>query len=135
MKRNKIRYKSNPINLILITLTDTIFLMYRDENEMYKAKKGDMLLHPCNDAMHSTRLGDYESTGFSGYFKVDVHDGKVWQPVILNEIFLARENHFSKTECPIDTFFLCEEYLKYFAGKTLRRTYRELASSGALEAA
>lgn len=125
MKRNKIRYKSNPIELILITLTGQVFLMYRDDEEALLAKKGDLLVYPCNDALNDIRQGDYESTGFSGYFKVDVSDGKAWQPVILNEIFLERENQFSKKECPIDTYFICEELLQSMAGKQLRRTYRE----------
>lgn len=125
MKRNKIRYKANPVVIIPITITGVCYLMFRDDDEALQSKKGDFLVYPHNDALHTTRQGDYESTGFSGYFKVDVNDGKTWQPVIITDIFPHREHHFSKSECPIDTYHLVEEILKGWEGKTLRRTYRE----------
>ena len=125
MKRNKIRYKSEVKEEKLITLTGVVFLMFRDEEELLQAQKGDVLVHPQNDALHTTRQGDYGSSGFAGYFKVDVCDGKEWCPVSLPELFPDREHHFSKTEYPIDTFGVCEERLQSLSGQSLRRTYRE----------
>ena len=84
-----------------------------------------MLVFPQNDALNTTRIGEYDCTGFSGYFKVDVFEGNVWCPMLINDIFPDRENHFSKTECPIDTYNLCLDILKARAGTTLVRTYRE----------
>ena len=125
MKRNKIRYKSEVKEEKRITLTGVVFLMYRDDDEALQAKKGDVLIHPQNDALHTTRQGDYENSGFAGYFKADVCDGKDWCPISLPELFADRQHHFSKTEYPIDTFALCEEHIKSLAGQQLRRTYRE----------
>ena len=124
MKRNKIRYKAEVKVEKRLTLTGVTTLMYHDDDAA-AYNKGDMMLHPQNEALHTTRQGDYDSTGFAGYFKIDVWDGREWQPVILNEIFTDKINHFSKTECPIDTYGLCAEYLQGFAGRQLRRIYRE----------
>ncbi len=124
-KRNKIRYQSKPKDKVTIVLTGQVFLKYQDDDAIDLAKKGDMLVYPCNDALNSTRLGDYGSTGFSGYFKVDVFEGNVWCPVLLNDIFMHKEHYFSKTECPIDTYELCADILRSFIGTTLVRTYRE----------
>ena len=124
-KRNKVRYQVKAKNKVIITLTGTVYLKYTDDEIIEQAKRGDLLTFPQNEALNTTRQGDYESTGFSGYFKVDVFEGNVWCPVLLNDIFPQRENHFSKTECPIDTFQLCGEMLVALAGKTLVRTYRE----------
>ena len=124
-KRNKIRYQSKPKDKVIIVLTGKVYLKYVDDEAIDLAKKGDMLVYPCNDALNSTRQGDYESTGFSGYFKVDVFEGNVWCPLLTNDIFSQKENHFSKTECPIDTYHLCEEILHMLSGRALVRTYRE----------
>lgn len=124
-KRNKIRYQSKPKEKVYITLTGQVYLQYVDEEAIATPKRGDMLVFPCNDALNSTRQGDYYSTGFSGYFKVDVFEGNVWCAVIATELFPDKENHFSKTECPIDTYELCVEKLRAMGGTRLVRTYRE----------
>ncbi|NBX04377.1 MAG: hypothetical protein EBR02_10045 [Alphaproteobacteria bacterium] len=124
MKRNKIRYKVNIKEEKIIVLTGNVQLMYRDE-EAKPLEPGNLQLFPENEALHTTRQGDYDITGFSGYFKIDVWDGRDWFPVILTGFFPHKENHFSKTECPIDTFAVCEELLQAMAGRKLRRTYRE----------
>jgi len=124
-KRNKIRYQSKPKNKVRMILTGQVFLKFEDDEKIPSAVKGDMLVYPCNDLLNTTRVGDYYSTGFSGYFKVDVYEGNVWCPIIANTIFLEKENHFSKSECPIDTYNLCAEMLRGLGGKTLVRTYRE----------
>ena len=124
-KRNKIRYQSKPKDKVIITLTGAIYLRYEDDEAIEQPVKGDVMVYPYNDALNSTRQGDYYSTGFSGYFKVDVFEGNVWCLVLLNDIFPHQEHHFSKSECPIDTFNLCAEILRGLAGKRLVRTYRE----------
>jgi hypothetical protein len=124
-KRNKIRYQSKPKEKVRITLTGQVYLRYEDEEAIAQPKRGDLLVYPCNDALNTTRQGDYYATGFSGYFKVDVFEGNVWCAVIANSIFAGKENHFSKTECPIDTYELCVEKLRNMAGTALVRTYRE----------
>jgi hypothetical protein len=124
-KRNKVRYQVKNKPKISIVLTGKTYLKYVDDEAIETPLRGDMLVYPQNDALNSTRLGDYDSTGFSGYFKVDVFEGNVWCPVLLNDIFAHREHHFSKTECPIDTYHLCVEILTAMAGTSLIRTYRE----------
>ena len=124
-KRNKIRYQSAPKQRVTLTLTGKVYLRYRDDDAIEHAAKGDLMVYPYNEALNTIRQGDYESTGFSGYFKADVCDGREWRLILLNDIFPHHENHFSKTERPIDTYRLCEEILTAMAGETLLRTYRE----------
>ena len=76
-------------------------------------------------ALHTNHLGEYERTGLSGYFKVDIFDGKEWRPVILNEIFNDKEHHFNRRDRPLDTYLLCKEKLEKLRDKNLQRTYRE----------
>ncbi len=125
MKRNKIRYQSKPREKKILTISGAVFLRHVDEEAIAQAKTGDLLVYPHNDALNSTRLGDYDGTGFVGYFKIDVFDGRQWCPVLPNDIFADGEQHFSKTERPADTYALCRETLEALAGKTLQRTYRE----------
>ena len=124
-KRNKVRYQSKPVVRKSIVLTGQVYLQYRDDEAIAQAKKGDLMVYPYNEALSTTQQGAYDRTGFSGYFKADVHDGFNWCLVLVNDIFTAREHHFSKSERPIDTFMLCEGMLRALAGKPLHRTYRE----------
>ncbi len=124
-KHNKKRYQRHEKEKPIIICTGKCWLEYRDEEEMQGAKKGDFKLHPSVESLHTIKQGEYESTGFSGYFRVDIHDGWRWQPVLLDDLLPGRENHFRKTEMPIDTFALCEELLEAMAGKRFVRTYRE----------
>lgn len=125
MKRNKIRYQAKQKEKVLITLSGKIFLKYVDDEAIEQAGKGDLMLYPYNDSLNSTRLGEYGSTGYVGYFKVDVHDGRQWCLVLLNAIFEHSEHHFAKKERPIDTYGICKEILEGLKGKPLLRTYRE----------
>lgn len=124
-KRNKIRYQAKVKDKVLLTISGNVYLRYEEEEEIEAAKKGDLLVYPQNESLNTTREGDYYSTGFSGYFKVDVNDGKQWCAVLLNDIFPDKENHFAKSELPIDTYGICKEILITWAGKRLERTYRE----------
>ncbi len=124
-KRNKIRYTSKPKARVAIIITGEIFLRFVDDDAIALAKKGDLQVFPCNESLCTTRQGEYDANGFAGYFKVDVYDGREWQPVILQEIFPDRLHYFSKTEYPIDTYALCRETLKALTGRSLVRKYRE----------
>lgn len=124
-KRNKIRYQRHEKNQPVIQLTGNVWLQHYHDDEITQAQKGDLMLFPSCDALHNERLGDYESRGLAGYFKVDVADGKTWQAVLLTDIFPNREHHFSKTEQPFDTYQLCADILSSLKGRTLKRTYRE----------
>jgi hypothetical protein len=125
MKRNKLRYQSHQKPRIAIILSGEIYLRHRDEEQIHAASKGDIMLHPYNDALNNNALGEYEATGFSGYFKVDVCDGKQWCALLSQPFFPENEHHFSKKERPIDTFELCAGMLRAFAGRAVVRTYRE----------
>ena len=125
MKRNKIRYQSKPVARIEIVCTGNAFLRHVDDDAIATAQKGDFQLYAYNEGLNGNRLGEYEATGLSGYFKIDVYDGKKWCLVLLNDIFPHRENHFSKKEYPIDTYGLCKELVQALKGRILLRTYRE----------
>jgi hypothetical protein len=126
-KRNKKRYQRHEKPRVLITFTGRIFLKHRDEEEdiAAQAQKGDFLFHPSVEALHTIRRGEYGIPGYAGYFRVDVHDGHRWHPVILQELFTENEHHFRKTECPIDTFAYCCVCLKEKGAIVLQRKYRE----------
>ena len=121
-KRNKIRYQSRPKEKILIRLTGNVYLRGRDEDAIATAVKGDLLVFPRSD---DPREVDYYSTGISGYFKVDVHDGREWRAVLINAIFTQGQHRFRKQECPIDTYEACAPILRALAGTHLQRSYRE----------
>ncbi len=124
-KRNKISYQVKEKTKVTITLTGVVLLQYVDDEAALTAKKGDLLVYPNNEALNTTRLGEYQNTGFTGYFKVDISDGRNWQPLLLNSIFKDNVHHFSKSERPFDTYNLCAEILRGLAGSTVERTYRE----------
>lgn len=124
-KRNKIRYQSREKPKATLQLTGNVYLQYVDDEALATPQKGDLMVYPYNDALHSARMGEYESTGFTGYFKADVYDGWGWRLVLLAEIFSQQENHFSKNERPIDTYVLCREMLQAWGGRWLQKTYRE----------
>ena len=124
-KRNKIRYTATAKPTVAIELSGNVYLQYRDDEAVADTHKGDLLCYAECKALHTNFMGEYERTGFVGYFKLDVYDGKAWQPVLLNDIFTEREHHFSKTERSLDTFLLCQQRLQALRGKRLVRTYRE----------
>lgn len=124
-KKNKKRYQVREKPKTYITCTGRIYLQYRDEEAIEQAQKGDLLFFPSVESLHTIRQGDYESTGYAGYFRVDVCDGKAWQPVLLSTLFPGREHYFAKKERPLDTFEHCAELLRQRGEIMLYRTYRE----------
>lgn len=132
-KRNKIRYQSKPKPAVEIALTGRVHLQFQDEEALAQAQKGDLMLYAKYETPAAYEEETYYGVGKAGYFKVDVHDGKNWQPVLLNDIFPSREHHFSKKERPIDCYEICRGLLEKLQGKPLLRTYREhftLAAAG-----
>ena len=124
MKRNKIRYQAKPKNYPPILLSGRVFLLYHEE-AMAVPQKGDLCLIPSCEALHTVQQGRYESTGFVGFYRADIYDGKGWKPALIADFFPHREQYFGKRERPIDTFTLCEEMLSQKTGAVMRRTYRE----------
>lgn len=125
MGKRKITYHSKPKERACLVLTGRIFLMYRDDEQAQAAAKGDLLVYPCCDALHTVRRGDYEGRGHAGYFKADIYDGRDWKPLLAAPLFPHREHHFGKRERPIDAFALCLEMLESCAGRAVTRAYRE----------
>lgn len=123
-KRNKVRYTATAKTREGIRLSGNVYLQYRNEEEI-ETQRGDLLLFAECKQLHTNYFAEYERTGFTGYFKVDVYDGKDWQPLILSDIFRDHEHHFSRTDRPIDTYHLCRELLLGLKDRMLRRTYRE----------
>ena len=125
-KRNKLRYQSRGNQYPAITMTGRVFLRHRDEEELAKAGKGDLQVFLSTDALlGNIHIGDYEAMGLEGYLKADVHDGKDWKPMSLEEFFPGREYYFGKRERPIDVYLLCLATLQKHKGTALMRTYRE----------
>jgi len=125
MSKRKIAYTSTPKRYVAIELTGNIYLQYVDDDAAAIAKKGDLMVFAECKQLHTNHLAEYENTGFTGYFRVDVSDGSEWRAVILNEIFENHEHHFSRKERPIDTYNLIKEMLTELKGRNLTRTYRE----------
>lgn len=124
-KKNKIRYTAKDKPKKLITLSGVVGLQFVDDEQLDAAQKGDLALFPKCDAWPDAEDVDYEATGVSGYFKVDMWDGHKWCPVVLAEIFTGKEHYFSKKERAIDCYAICQEILLDLAGKQLAKTYRE----------
>ena len=123
MKKRLKRYTSSPKIYPPILMSGVVFLKYENDEDIEKAGKGDVMLYLNMDNSPRARVwGNYHDTGYAG---ADVFDGKFWKPLSLQEFFPGKENHFSKTERPIDTYHLCRETLTAKAGSTLKRTYRE----------
>lgn len=120
------RYQSKGNTYPPILMSGAVFLKYEDEEAITKAAKGDIFLYLDSDGKsYPLDKGNYWETGSVGYFKAEVFDGKGWKPLNLSDFFEDRTHHFSKTECPIDTYALCKESLVKMGGTKLMRTYRE----------
>ncbi len=123
-KHNKIRYRARSKPRPVQTLSGTVYLQYRDDT-VANFSNGDLLLYPSVEALHTFKRGEYDTVGYSGYFKIDVYDGKDWLPLLAQDFFTGREQYFSKTERPSDTFMVCANILKSFKGREVRMAYRE----------
>ena len=126
MKRPLKRYISHDKPKPCIVLTGKVLLKYMDDEEIETAKKGDIFFyHNTENTPRTLIKGDYLSRGLAGYFKADVFDGREWRLLAMQEFYPQKEHHFSKTERSIDTYMLCKEIMESFAGREVKRTYRE----------
>lgn len=125
MKRNKIRYQSKPKEKVFLAPSGNIYLRYVDDDALAEPKKGDLMVYPYNDELNGISMGMYGETGFNGYFKADIFDGKKWCLILLNDIFPNGENRFTKKERPEDTYVIVREMLEKICERPLLRTYRE----------
>lgn len=106
-------------------MTGKVYLKYEDDELIGKPEKGDVYLYINTDSSDRVPIkGNYFVTGYAGYFRADIYDGKAWQVMDINDFLEEKENYFSKTECSIDTFRLCQEILQEKAGTELYKGYR-----------
>jgi len=124
-KRNKIRYASKGNTFPPVYLTGKVYLRYHDDEAIAAGGKGDLLVYMSTDSLLGRQPGDYDAMGFEGYLKAEVHDGKGFRPLSLEEFFPGREYYFGKRERPSDTYRFCRDTLVKAAGTKLIRTYRE----------
>jgi len=75
-KRNKVRYTAKEVQRIEIILTGTCWVQFLDEDISARAAKGDVLFYAHYSGQSSPAVPDYEVTGYVGYLKMDVFDGK-----------------------------------------------------------
>ena len=121
----RLRYQSQGNTFARIALTGAVALKYVEDERLETPAKGDMMLYLSCENNPSLEPWNFERTGRAGYLRADVHDGRTWRPLSLEEFFDDREYFFSKSERAIDTALLCRGALEGFAGRQLMRTYRE----------
>lgn len=124
-RKNKKTYQVKDKPKRLIEISGRVGLLYVDAEQLAKPALGDFFVFPKAEDMHVDDPEVYEYLGFTGYFKVDVWDGRDWRPVILSEIFPGREHYFSKREMPLACYYICRDMLQALQGRQLVRTYRE----------
>lgn len=105
------RGKAKPIKPI--TVTGNAYLIYYISGELLEfidpqyegmqPLKGDLGLLPVFD---EKRVVEYHlsRSGHPGYFKPFIFDGKSWCHVKLDDLFLGKENYFSKKDFPLDVY-------------------------------
>lgn len=118
------RYTADPKPIRTLRLTGRCYLRYVDGEETV-IETGDMAFYLSTERDGRLPAGHYDVTGYAGYFKAEVYDGKGWHLLALEDFFPDREHHFTKTERPMDTYRLCTERMQDFAGRTVAQTYRE----------
>jgi hypothetical protein len=124
-KRNKVRYQSAPVKRIEVLLSGRSWLQFEDEDITPQAKVGDVVFYAHYSGQSAPADGDYRETGYVGYLKLDVWEGKKWCPVLVQDVFSKGEHHFSKKERAYDTYILCRGLIEALKGRILLRTYRE----------
>ena len=123
-KRKK-RYQSKGNPYPPVKLTGRCRLLHWEESYFDDLMLGDLKLFMHRDSLGRERDDPgYEFTGGTGYLKVEIYDGKAWQPVIMDDVLPGREHHFSKTEAPLDTYLLCADLVTQLKDSFMRRTYR-----------
>ena len=108
-----------------IILSGIVYLEIEDEEKILAAQKGDIQLKMEIDAQNYENIGNYRVSGFKGYFRLNVYDGRDWFHLSSPEFFEAKENNFSKNEYPYDCFLYCHRFLEKFKGDVLYKSYRD----------
>lgn len=113
-------------NFKTLVISGKVYLRFEDDPEEIIPASGDVVFFLSTDSdTRKPMQGEYYRTGSKGYLKLDIFDGKSWQPLILADFFEQNENHYSKKERPIDTFNLCCSIFAQFVGKPVYKIYRE----------
>lgn len=96
-------------------------------NNGAKAEAGDVLLCPQieNKSNYLIEKDTYHITGLKGYLRAYVYTGKVWGILNSVEVFLDKENNYSKTDLIIDVADICTVSIAKLAGTKIYRTYRD----------
>lgn len=126
MGKRKKTYQSKGTPAPSLQLSGRVMLKFEDEEALLTPEKGDVMVFLSTDSdPKSAFMGAYYDTGYAGFLKTDVWDGKKWTPLDIQDFFPDREHYFRKSERPIDTYGLCKPLLEAHAGAALTRTYRE----------
>jgi hypothetical protein len=106
-------------------LSGNVYLKYEDEEALETPEKGDICLYLNTENTDKTRIkGDYFRTGYAGYYKAEIFDGKEWQFLNVNDFCEHKEHYFSKSERSFDTYTLCSEFFRNAAGAEVFKGYR-----------
>jgi hypothetical protein len=108
-----------------LSISGNSFYMYLHEEEIKLAKKGDVAFFSVLETKATDPWRTFETSGFKGYLKAKISDGKEWNHINLAEIFEFRENFFSKQDIPLNVYYLCSELIKLQKGLKLYKTYRD----------
>jgi hypothetical protein len=108
-----------------LVISGTIFLDLESEDQLLTPEAGDVLFYIEVEGPFYPNDGTYSFNGYKGCFRMRVFDGKIWGFLNPQEFFPNKENHFAKSEYPINCYNLCSEIMKKFAGTTIYRTYRD----------
>ncbi len=104
-----------------ITLSGKVYIKYIDD--LKNCSIGDTLLL-LNDDATCSYLGDYENLKFSGYLKLKIYDGLVWQNIDIGEFCQDKQNKFAKKQRALDSAMVCRTIIERQKGIIVRRTYR-----------
>lgn len=113
-------------NIKSLKISGNVYLKHWHEEEIKKAKQGDIYLYLHNEEeIYPVVLNEYSIKGFKGYFKAKIFDGRNWCFLDNQDFFEDRINQFSKTDISLYTYNLCYERLESFKDTEVYKTYRE----------
>jgi hypothetical protein len=108
-----------------LIMSGNVYLKYEDDEALESPEKGDLYLYLNTENTDKTPIkGDYFRTGYAGYFKAEIFDGKEWQLITVTDFCEDKEHYFHKSERSIDTYHLCSEILRSAEGTEVFKGYR-----------
>ena len=108
-----------------LTISGNVYLKYEDGEAMEAPLVGDIFLYLSTENTDKVLIkGDYFRTGYAGYFKADIFDGKEWQLLHVPDFCEDKEHYFSKSERSIDRYQFCSDYFRKHEGSVVYKTYR-----------